>query len=275
MQSQASRCGISRWAAQSTPLVSRGGRLIGVISTHWRQPHHPGEGALRLLDVLARQVADLIERGQTEEARAKLASIVESSDDAIISKDLNGIITSWNQGAQRLFGYTAREMIGQSVARLIPPENFDEEPAILERIRQGKAVEHCETLWRRKDGALINLSLTVSPIWNDQGQIVGASKIARDITDRKKTEQALRESQALLASRAAQLEQLVTERTARLQDTVSELEHFSYTITHDMRAPLRAMQGFGLILAEECGDFLRSFTFPRRHRLVSTLGQMP
>jgi two-component system CheB/CheR fusion protein len=252
-------------AVQSTPLVSRGGRLIGVISTHWRQPHQPAKGELRLVDVLARQAADLIERVQTEEARAKLASIVESSDDAIVSKDLNGIITSWNKGAERLFGYTAQETIGQSVTMLIPQEHLDEEPSILARIREGKAIDHYETVRRRKDGTLINLSLTVSPIRNDQGRIVGASKIARDITDRKKAEQALRKSEALLASRATQLEQLVTERTARLQDTISELEHFSYTITHDMRAPLRAMQGFGgMLLSEsrdrltpESGDYLR------------------
>lgn len=113
---------------------------------------------------------------------ARLAAIVESSEDAIISKDLNGVITSWNQGAQRLFGYTDQEMIGQPVQRLIPEDRFDEEPRILQRIRMGQRIDHYETLRRRKDGSLVHISLTVSPIKDRTGRIVGASKIARDIT---------------------------------------------------------------------------------------------
>jgi len=261
-------------AVQSTPLVSRSGRLIGIISTHWRKPHQPAERDLRLIDVLARQAADLIERAQTEEARARLASIVESSDDAIISKDLNGIITSWNKGARRLFGYTAREAVGQSVTMLIPPDRLNEESAILERIRRGEAVEHYETVRRRKDGQLLDISLTISPIKNAEGQVVGASKIARDITDRKKAEQALRESQALLANRAIHLEQLVAERTARLQDTIAELEHFSYSITHDMRAPLRAMQGFGSMLQSDSGDRLTPKSADYLRRIVNAARRM-
>jgi PAS domain S-box-containing protein len=199
---------------------------------------------------------DITERRQTEEARARLASIVEFSDDAILSKDLNGVITSWNRGAERLFGYEAQEAIGQSVTMLIPADRYNEEPMILQRIRSGDSVEHYETVRRRKDGTLINLSLTVSPIKSAEGKIIGASKIARDITDRERVERALRESQALLADRAGQLEQLVAERTARLQAAIDELEHFSYTITHDMRAPLRAMQGYCGILLNDCADRL-------------------
>ena len=128
-----------------------------------------------------------------EEERARFAAIVQSSDDAIISKDLNGVITSWNKSAERLFGYTAQEAVGKSVTLLIPPERIDEEPAILERIRRGQPIDHYETLRRRKDGTLIDVSLTVSPIVDSQGQVVGASKIARDITERKRAEEALRE----------------------------------------------------------------------------------
>ncbi|HET7851107.1 MAG TPA: PAS domain S-box protein [Pseudolabrys sp.] len=302
-------------AAQSTPLISRSGQLLGMISTHWRQPHDPAEGDLRRLDILARQAADLVERVQTEaalrasEARlsaiikqvsaglaetdlsgrfqlvnqrycgmlgyseAELAgmrmqdithpddlpanmalfeklvqtgesftiekrycrkggsiiwvsnsvsaikdahgeivnvvavslditerkraeeisqryvAIVESSDDAILSKDLNGIIISCNPGGERLFGYSAAELIGKPATVLISPEYRHEEPYILERIRRGESIDHYETVRRRKDGSLIDISLTVSPIRDAKGKIVGASKIARDITARKRAEE--------------------------------------------------------------------------------------
>src|SRR5579859_5448612 len=117
--------------------------------------------------------------------RARLAAIVESSDDAIISKDLNGVIMSWNKGAERLFGYSSSEAIGQSVTMLIPPERYDEEPSILERVRRGDRLDHYETIRRRKDGTFVDISLTVSPIFDESGRVVGASKIARDITERK------------------------------------------------------------------------------------------
>src|SRR5919199_2264742 len=111
----------------------------------------------------------------------RLAAIVESSDDAIVSKDLNGIITSWNQGAERLFGYTADEAIGQSITMLIPPDRLSEEDMVLGRIRRGERVEHFDTVRQRKDGTLVPISLTVSPIRDTNGTIVGASKIARNI----------------------------------------------------------------------------------------------
>jgi PAS domain S-box-containing protein len=117
-----------------------------------------------------------------------LASIVEFSDDAIISKNLDGIITSWNKGAERLFGYLAEEAIGKSVTILIPPERQDEEEAILERVRRGDVVEHYETVRQRKDGSLVDISLTVSPIRGADGKVVGASKIAHDITERKRSQ---------------------------------------------------------------------------------------
>jgi len=118
-----------------------------------------------------------------DRAALHYAAIVESSDDAILSKDLNGVITSWNNGAQRLFGYTAEEAVGKPVTILIPADRQDEEPMILDRIRRGERIEHYETIRQRKDGSLIYISLTVSPIKNRQGEIVGASKIARDITE--------------------------------------------------------------------------------------------
>ncbi|HEX8899134.1 MAG TPA: PAS domain S-box protein, partial [Chthoniobacterales bacterium] len=131
---------------------------------------------------------DITNRVRGEEASRRLAAIIQSSDDAIISKDLNGIITSWNAAAERLFGYTPKEIIGQSILTLIPAERQHEEPRILERIRRGERIDHYETVRRRKDGTLLDISVTVSPLKNQDGQIIGASKIARDITDRVQNE---------------------------------------------------------------------------------------
>jgi len=130
-------------------------------------------------------LGDSAERNQDVDDAGRLAAIVESSNDAIISKDLNGIIKSWNPGAERLFGYTSAEIIGKPVLVLIPADRHNEEPGIIARIRKGERVEHYETVRRRKDGTLVDISLAVSPIKNTAGRIVGASKIARDITERK------------------------------------------------------------------------------------------
>ncbi|RPI42504.1 MAG: PAS domain S-box protein, partial [Hyphomicrobiaceae bacterium] len=176
-------------AVQSTPLISRTGRLLGMISTHWRKPHQPQEHELRLLDVLARQAADLIERKDAEQTARRLVALVNSSDDAIVSKDLNGIITSWNDGAQRLFGYSAEEMIGQPILLLIPQDHANDEPTILDRIRRGVRVEPFETVRLRKDGTLVDISISVSPIKDASGRVIGASKIARDITERKQAQE--------------------------------------------------------------------------------------
>jgi PAS domain S-box-containing protein len=131
---------------------------------------------------------------QSGDVQQRLASIVESSDDAIVSKNLDGIITSWNDGAQRVFGYSAEEIIGKPASTLIPPDRHDEEPIILARLARGERTDHYETVRRRKDGTLIDISLTVSPVKDSEGKIIGASKIARDIADRKRAQ----EQQALL-----------------------------------------------------------------------------
>ncbi|WP_455272910.1 PAS domain-containing protein [Rhizobium herbae] len=132
---------------------------------------------------------DLTERAIAEDAAQRIAAIVESSDDAILAKDLNGTIVTWNSGAERLFGYTAAEAIGKPVAMLIPQDRPNEEPVILGRIRRGERIVHYETIRRRKDGSLVEISLSVSPIRNRQGQVIGASKIARDITERRRAEE--------------------------------------------------------------------------------------
>jgi len=182
-------------AAQSTPLVSRSGELLGMISTHWSEPHQPMEREFRLFDVLARQAADLIERTQVEAALREseqcfrwLASIVESSEDAIVSRDIAGIITTWNKGAERLFGHTSDEVVGKPITILIPSDRPVEERTLLERISRGARIENYETVRQRKDGSLVDVSLTLSPVRNADGEIVGASAIARDITRRKRAE---------------------------------------------------------------------------------------
>jgi PAS domain S-box-containing protein len=192
-------------AVQSTPLVARSGRLLGMISTHWRKPHRPTERELLPLDVLARQAADLIERNEVEAALREsreqlrwLAAIVQSCDDAIFSTDLDGIITSWNAGAERLYGYSAEEVIGKPLTILIPRERQDEEVTIIGRVRRGDHIEHYETIRRRRDGKLLDVSLTVSPVKDAEGDVIGASKIARDITERKQKLESLRRQADLL-----------------------------------------------------------------------------
>jgi len=156
----------------STTLCDAEGRVVGGIN----------------------MLLDITERKQGEQAAALLSAIVDSSDDAIISKDLNGIITSWNESAERLFGYSAEEAIGQPITMLIPADRRDEELEILDRLKRGERVDHLDTIRIRKDGSPLQISLTISPVRERGGRIVGASKIVRDNTSRKETEAALREA---------------------------------------------------------------------------------
>lgn len=174
-------------------------------------------------------------------ARSLLAAIIESSDDAIVSKNLDGIITSWNQGAERLFGYNAHEAIGSPVTILIPPDRQDEEPRILERLRRGERVDHFETIRLRKDGTPLNVSLTISPVRDDTGAIVGASKIARDVTAQRLAAEALRDSKEELRRLNEELEIRVAERTGELLQIVDRLNGFTYSIAHDLRQSIRGV----------------------------------
>jgi PAS domain S-box-containing protein len=192
---------------------------------------------------------DISRRRQAELAANRLAAIVSGSDDAIVSKDLNGIVTSWNAGAERVFGWTEREMLGQSILKVIPPERHHEEPDILARFQRGSRVDHFETVRVRKDGTRIDVSLTISPIRDEEGRVVGASKIARDVTE-------VKAAQAMLERHARELEEKVRERTAMLEESIGDLEAFSYSLSHDLRAPLRAIRGFSEVLSEDYGEHL-------------------
>jgi PAS domain S-box-containing protein len=318
-------------------------------------------------------LTDLTSAKRAEAARNAMAAILADSDDAVIAKSLEGRITSWNRGAERLFGYRAEQVLGKSIRLLIPPDRQEEEDRTLAAIRRGEKVEHYESVRLTSEGRLIDVSITSSPIRDSSGQIVGASKIARDITDRKRAEEQLRLQAAALSSTAnavvitdpagairwvnpafeqltgysaaeavghnprllksgrhdatffkslwdtvlagqvwrgelinkrkdgreyteqmtitpvpdaagkaahfvaikqditeiarareilnrskEELEGLVKERTARLQEAMGELEHMSYSMIHDMRAPLRAMQSFAMLLEEECAGCLRT-----------------
>jgi PAS domain S-box-containing protein len=153
-----------------TPLRDAAGALVGAVNV----------------------LVDISERKRATEAERWLAAAIESSDDAIVTKNLDGIIASWNRGAELLFGYTAAEAVGQPITMLIPDDRQDEEPSIIARIRRGERIHQYETVRRRKDGALIDISLTISPVKNADGRIVGASKIARDITERKQADRRMK-----------------------------------------------------------------------------------
>lgn len=342
-----------------------------LMETHAAPLRDPGSDSLNQISVSR----DITSQRETQDAWRYLAAVVECTDDAIVTKDLNGTITTWNSGAERLFGYRAHEVIGKQVSILIPEDRSDEEPAILARLRRGERIEHYETVRRRKDGGLLDISLTVSPVIGVDGGIIGASKIAHDITDRKKAVQALRlseerfrtvadnisqlawtadelglgtwynrrwfeytgttleemkgrgweqvqhpdhiervrskldavfqrgeewedtfplrgkdgkyrwflsravpirdgegkircwfgtntditelrEAREALAMSHANLEKRVEERTESLREAIAQMEEFSYSVSHDLRAPIRAMKGYAQIALEEYSDRL-------------------
>jgi len=183
--------------------------------------------------------------------KAELAAIVEGSHDAIIGKSLEGIITSWNRAAEKIYGYTAAEAIGSPIAMIVPPERRKELAELFEKVGRNEHVQAFHTERVTKTGERLSISLTLSPIHDHQGRIIGVSGIDRDITRQKKAEQELAQVQQRLSRYAEELEKQVAERTRILKDTVQSLEGVCYTIAHDLRAPLRTLQGFTRILVED------------------------
>ncbi len=181
------------------------------------------------------EIAALLE---LRKVRERLAAIVESSEDAIVSKDMNGVIESWNLGAERLFGYTADEVVGKPITIIIPPDRLNEEPDILRRLQRGERVEHFETIRRRKNGELLNISLTISPVKDAHGKVIGASKIARNITERKRQEEALQAANDALTR------------------SNGDLEQFAYSASHDLQEPLRMVSAYSDMLQRKFGSQL-------------------
>jgi PAS domain S-box-containing protein len=217
----------------------------------------------------------LSRREDDDQAQAYLASIVESSDDAIISKTLDGVIRSWNSGARRIFGYEADEIIGKPVLVLLPPDCQNEEAGILGRLEAGERIDHYESVRVAKDGRKIDVSLTISPVKDSQGRIIGASKVARDITQRKKAERDLQAAKdAAEAANREKDELLRSERAAReTAEAASRIkDEFLATLSHELRTPLNAILGWSQILSNDPspGDVAEGTRIIERNARVQT-----
>ncbi len=190
---------------------------------------------------------DISERRRGDEARARLAAIVDSADDAIVSKTLDGVITSWNRAAQAMFGWTAAEAVGQRITLIIPRERWPEEDEVLARVRKGESIDHFDTVRERKNGERIDVSLTVSPVKDARGRIIGASKIARDVSDRKRAE-----------AERAKLLQTVQQARGEAEELNRSKDQFLAMLSHELRTPLNAIFGWARMLQSAAMDEVTS-----------------
>ncbi len=218
----------ARFMPYPTPLRDEAGNLIGAVN----------------------MLVEIDDQKTAENARSYLAAIVDTSDDAIASKNLSGIVTSWNRGAESIFGYCAAEMIGRPISLLFPPDRLGEEDLILERIRRGEPVDHFETVRRCKDGHDIDVSLTISPVYDAHGRIIGVSKVARDITKRKRAEEALRDLNETLENRVAERTGELAAANERLMTEIAERER-----TEAVLLQAQKMEAVGQLASGLAHDF--------------------
>jgi len=216
-----------------TKRKTKDGRIVTVSLTV--SPIRDGSGVIIGASKVAR---DVTEEKAISGVRERLAAIVESSDDAILSKDLNGIIQSWNRGAERLFGYRAEEIIGKHISTLAAPGHADEIPRILDRIARGERIDHFQTKRMTKDGRILTVSLTISAIRDATGKIIGASKVVRDISEQERQARAIREA------------------NAALNQANADLQQFAYSASHDLQEPLRMVATYSELLKREFGSKL-------------------